>query len=170
MIETIKLFSQNKRTLGTISNLPVIGRVEFDKIDNSIEIDKSLLGQLLAKDCGIVFLTAEGVELKKKEELKAKEAKKTKPVNQGEASLINILRELKTGRSEEEQNYLEELASKLEDSQDLVVKNKKAEAVSMLKSLDEKELKELLSAYPEKETKKLSTTDKIIAYLSEKMK
>src|ERR1035437_4873342 len=65
---------------------------------------------------------------------------------------IQLVREEK-GESEETSEEKEETSTK-----------------EMLEALSEPELKELLISYPVQETKRLSTTDKIIAYLAKKMK
>ena len=62
----------------------------------------------------------------------------------------------------------------LQKEEDLIPKYKKpveeeSEHKEMLSALDDKDLKDLLKDYPEKETKKLTTREKIIGFLDRMM-
>jgi hypothetical protein len=171
MSETIKLFSQSQRTAGQSMTIPIVGTVTFDKDQNYIEVVEEKVAELKSKQFGVILLTAEEVASKKeiadktKRELKVKKSITKETVD----SLSICFENLKEGRSQEEQDYLSTLIVDLnaigieKKSDDL---NK---AEKMLRSLDQKDLRELLEAYPKKETKTLNNLEKVIAYLKIKL-
>ena len=67
-MSTVKLFSQNKRTIGITCTIPVVGEVTFDPNDNSIEVESDKVDELRQQDFGTVLLTKDELESKKSEE------------------------------------------------------------------------------------------------------
>lgn len=175
MSKTIVLFSQNPKTKGTTTTLPVVGKVTFDAKENCIEINSDQVEELLSRDFGIELLTAEGVKAKfeKVKESKivekqtaAVEQSKTVLANHSKYSLLECFEAMKAARSKEDQEYLAVLIAELTSLQ----AGKKEETVNMLDKLGEDEVNGLLSAYPEKEVKKLNSLTDKIAYLKKQMK
>ncbi len=70
----VKLFSQDQKTKGRSITLPLVNTVSFDETDNSIEVEESLVNDLLSLDFGIKLLTADNIkeQNKKREEVKSK--------------------------------------------------------------------------------------------------
>lgn len=165
-MKTVKLFSQNSRTAGTTTTLPLVGRVTFDKDKNFIEVDEDIISELQKMDFGIELLTQDEIDYKTK---KVEEVKNQLLENKKIIPLAEAFEKLKEGRSEEEISYLNGLIQDLNNSNNEEYKNKISESETMLKTLNEKELKDLLVEYPEKDKKKLKTTKDIIEFLAKKM-
>lgn len=165
-MKTITLFSQNPRTKGTTTTLPIVGEVTFDSTNNSIEVDEDKVEELKAQDFGLVLLTKDEAKAKS---LKVQEVKTQLKDTNSILPLAEVFEKLKTGRSEEEKLYLNNLIEDLNISNSQEFKTKFEESEKMLKTLDEKELNDLLKEYPKDDVKKLNTVEKIIGFLAKKM-
>ena len=172
---TVKLFSQNRRTIGTTTTLPVVGVVTYSKDDNSIEIDADKVDALRARDFGVILLTTEEVEKKKNEEFLAQkqkhEAKKNLPsilVDQSKHPLQYCIAVLKEGRNKKDQDLIDEIIEIHfnEGKDDIEVKQNDFKI--QLEGLEEKDLDELLSEYPKSAISKLKTKADKIDYLCKK--